>query len=186
MHRIARASGRPGLHAPRLGGYQRSTAFLLGNSPSGTLGTGLLSGNLTTDMGVGRNILDYSLLIDPSIISLGTYDAGIYADDSAAGSVPAGTTGPNLISPDETYLQGGDSGGPSFVEGASGELLLIGIHSFIGTADFTPDPDRRLSGDTFLPSYRGTILAAIPEPMSIFLLTILVALSSCRRRRRSR
>ena len=73
---------------------------------------------------------------------------------------------------DETFLQSGDSGGPSFASW-NGELVLLGIHWFNGK----PSAGPWYSGDTFVPSYVGDInskmsgetLTVVPEPsVSIF------------------
>jgi len=92
---------------------------------------------------------------------------------------------------DETFLQDGDSSGPSFAI-VNGQLALVGIHWFIDE-EVTPND----SGDTFVPFYVDSLNAAmvgesvttVPEPAS-FALAISALLGaaaySWRRRRVAR
>lgn len=87
---------------------------------------------------------------------------------------------------DETYLQSGDSGAPSFTVWNNG-LALLGIHWFnSGTAGVD-------SGDTFVPAYlddlnanmTGYSVTVVPEPatMALWLLGLVSMLAIARRRR---
>ena len=59
---------------------------------------------------------------------------------------------------DESYLQSGDSGGPSFVI-RNGTPALVGIHWFIWEDD--DDPSLIGSGDSFVPAYLDQLNAAM-------------------------
>lgn len=84
---------------------------------------------------------------------------------------------PGGLGDDESYLQTGDSGGPSFAI-YQGAPALVGIHWFI---DDEPDVD--FSGDTFVPDYIGQINAAmvgeqltvVPAPGTAVLLALAAA-----------
>jgi hypothetical protein len=84
----------------------------------------------------------------------------------------------------EAKFAGGDSGAPMFVE-RNGELLLIGINSFVNAPGTTPE----FSGNTYIGNYTNEINAfvvanAVPEPGSASI--ILLAMTAfCSRRRRS-
>jgi hypothetical protein len=77
----------------------------------------------------------------------------------------------------EAYLEGGDSGGPSFAI-ANGSLALLGTH-FV---DDGPVFDGALSGDSFIPFYVNQLdanmvgeqvtLAVVPEPVTMVTLFI--------------
>ena len=138
---------------------------------------------------VGRNVLDYFLLID------GGNDDRIPTmyfqyDDPGVGD-------------DETHLQSGDSGGPTFFI-HEGQLSLSGIHWYINADDYPTG-----SGDSFVPGYVFEIQAAmdamadsagiareslsldylyaIPEPaMSLILLTLTTTLLLRRNHRTNR
>jgi hypothetical protein len=94
------------------------------------------------------------------------------------------------VSPFENMLQGGDSGGPSFLVNPDNQLLLVGIHWFNFSADpnnYTPNPG---SGDSYVPADIAAINAtmqlldpgtsdhvtvvpfAVPEPSSVALLAL--------------
>ncbi|MCA9197576.1 MAG: hypothetical protein KDA87_08570, partial [Planctomycetales bacterium] len=131
------------------------TVWQMGISPSANYGA-----TPTTDMAMGRNVVDASgnVMLGTSV----TFSSG-YIDDTVAGDLvaPFVDPGPHLLTY-ETYFQEGDSGGPSFIANGA-QLLLVGIHSFIGSVDveapFDGTPERRVSGDVFLPHYRTQILA---------------------------
>ncbi|MHB8971465.1 MAG: PEP-CTERM sorting domain-containing protein [Pirellulaceae bacterium] len=80
----------------------------------------------------------------------------------------------NTVGGDETFLQGGDSGGPSFTNW-NGQLTLLGVHWF-NAGDGSSD-DFSYSGDTFVPHYISDIerrmtnetLTVIPEPSTLVL-----------------
>ena len=91
------------------------------------------------------------------------------------------------VGPDESFIQGGDSGGPSFIA-VGDQLAIVGLHWFkFGTT----------SGDTFVPEYlpglrnallpwRGESLTTIvPEPSTLVLLSIPLLVVGTRRIRRS-
>jgi hypothetical protein len=77
----------------------------------------------------------------------------------------------------ESYLQTGDSGGPSFVA-FGGQPTLVGIHWYIWDDD--TDPLIVGSADTFVPHYidainqsmQGEQLTVVPEPATIVLLIL--------------
>lgn len=171
-----------------VGGYFGQAAYLLGISPTGTLGTGSLAGNPTTSMSVGRNILDVAFGdLEVQAVS-STFDLAGYIDDTAAGDLTGNSMASANLIPDEAYLQGGDSGAPTFIVNGNGDLELLGIHSVIGELDFDndDDTDRRFSGDNFLPRYAGQIyaIAMIPEPgFGGIIGVMLMALGILRRRR---
>jgi hypothetical protein len=153
-----------------------TTVYHIGLSMSGPLGS-----DTTTDFAVGRNVYDLDLGLVTISSGQTTYAAG-YLDDSVAGDLASPfTTGPNNLSPDETYFNSGDSGGPTFID-SNGDLLLFGIHSF--QADISLEPphnsssvERRASGDSYLPEYKGDILMAIPEPSAFMAVLVGVVLS---------
>ena len=111
-----------------------------------------------------------------------------YANDTILGDLTGNDQpGPNLLTPGETFYQGGDSGAPTFILG-EGQLVLFGIHSFKAEVSLAPPHttfERQASGDVYLPFYRqlilasgpGSELAAIPEPSPFYLLTLCFALS---------
>lgn len=71
----------------------------------------------------------------------------------------------------ESYYQGGDSGGPSFIE-SNGSLALVGIHS-VTYQDDEDNPTTRGSADVHVNTYATQInakVAAVPEPSAMLLL----------------
>ena len=80
-------------------------------------------------------------------------------------------------------LNGGDSGGPSFVV-VGGQLALVGIHWFKYSGDTDPNSEPTGSGDTYVsryiteidalmkPSGEQLTVVAVPEPSAILLLAI--------------
>jgi len=149
--------------------YAGKNAFLFGRSPTGW--------PVSQDMAVGRNILDVWF---DSITVSGT-------TDDAIGSV-MNLSGDSLYVPFEAFLQGGDSGGPMFVDDA-GSLKLVGINWFIDSAT-TPEGMRNLNGQAYIGNYDVEIQAfidahPIPEPSAIVLLAsacVVFAFSARRRR----
>ncbi|QDV63207.1 PEP-CTERM sorting domain-containing protein [Crateriforma conspicua] len=91
----------------------------------------------------------------------------------------------------ESFFQGGDSGGPTFVDD-SGQLVLIGTNAFRYDADdpFAEDPITG-SGINYIANQSAFInqyieAAAVPEPSSLALLTGVTALMvRCRKRKSS-
>jgi V8-like Glu-specific endopeptidase len=83
----------------------------------------------------------------------------------------------------EAQFRGGDSGAPLFIE-RDGDLLLVGVNSFINAADTTPV----FSGVTYVGNYTDEINAfiaanAVPEPGSAsIILLAMTAFCSVRRR----
>jgi hypothetical protein len=157
-----------------------------------------------TTMRVGRNRLSY--VSHETIEDLGTGAWANFLDDSVAGDefgVPMATA--LDLNPDETYYIGGDSGAPSFVADASGNMQLIGVHSyngstsdenFDGIADEGLDPMgkpilvRRISGDAYLPAHTSAIDAtlaavAVPEPSPVMCLGLLAGIYALWSTRRS-
>lgn len=130
---------------------------------------------------VGRNVSDFlaSQTVGPS-----TGDAMFYDYDNL--DVPS-------VGGDETFIQVGDSGAPSFTV-FGGNLTVLGVHWAI-TDIFPGTNEGEYSLDTFVPSYiagLNTVLAAksqsvsvVPEPASAALLILVAgtALAGLRRRR---
>ena len=77
---------------------------------------------------------------------------------------PPGTTG--SIGQDETYLQPGDSGGPSFAV-VNGQLALLGEHYDISGYGNPNSDGSSWSGDGFLPYYVSTIDSMLPANQQI-------------------
>lgn len=91
-------------------GYGGANAYLFGNSPTA----------FSTDqnVAVGRNILDGYL----NVSAAGTTDDAILATDNDPGGVQY-----------EALLQGGDSGGPMFVD-IAGELVFVGTNWIVASS----------------------------------------------------
>jgi len=104
---------------------------------------------------VGRNVIEWIQVVT-SGSSSGVSVLYDYDDDDVID-----------VGGDETLLQSGDSGGPTFGSW-NGELTLLGIHWFNGQAD----DGTWFSGDTFVPPYinvindlmNGEALTVVPEP----------------------
>ncbi len=130
---------------------------------------------------VGRNVSDFlaSQTVGPS-----TGDSMFYDYDNV--DVPS-------VGGDETFIQAGDSGAPSFTV-VDGRLTVLGVHWAI-TNLFPGTNEGEYSLDTFVPSYiadLNTVLAAksqsvtvVPEPGSGVLCVCLAvgAMAGLRRRR---
>ncbi len=177
----------PGLMTSDLNSFENSTYYLaeahmVGISPTNSLG-----------MAVGRNVLDlYAEDFDQ--LSPNVTDVIGYVQDP-----PLSPTVIDRFIPHEAYLQGGDSGGPSFLADNNNDLLLLGIHSFIGTIEGdNMEPLANLSGDSFVPNYADTIdglmssgsitrsdfVVAVPEPSCAIPTALLLALAVLQSRRR--
>jgi hypothetical protein len=90
----------------------------------------------------------------------------------------------------ETHLGPGDSGGPSFIQSATGAWLLVGVNTFGFTFDYGTDATAGDFGDTgggiLIHPYRDWIQAttSVPEPDSLALVAIaLSGLGFARRRK---
>lgn len=126
-----------------------------------------------TNVRVGRNAIDqvFPAFSDPG---LGSSQNDVYIFDY---------DDPGGVGADEAMLQGGDSGGPSFVL-ADGQPALVGVHWFIfGPGDFTGYGAG--SGDTFVPSFVDALNNAmastgstervttiVPEPAAVLWLVV--------------
>jgi hypothetical protein len=128
---------------------------------------------------VGRNNVSDRILAS---VGTGTTSAFRY-DYDQPNSNPDGF--PSTVGPDESHLQGGDSGGPTFVLASGNQLQLLGAHMFLesygdmGEPPLPPgvtDP-AEYSGDSYLPAYAGQIAALIgvPEPSSLALVALSAA-----------
>ena len=99
-----------------------------------------------------------------------------------------------LVGGDETFLQGGDSGGPSF-NVTAGQLALIGIHWAISN-EFPGTNQGELFVDSAVPAYINDInfvlnhksqsLTVIPEPSVMLWLCGILAVGAVTTRRRLR
>jgi hypothetical protein len=130
----------PSLDLPASSDYLNQTQFVFGLSNTA---------DPYTSVRVGRNQVDEILpaFSDPALGN-SKNDVFIYDYDNPGG-----------LGADEAFLQGGDSGGPSFII-ADGRPALVGIHWFIfGPGDF-PGYDTG-SGDTFVPSFIGALNLAM-------------------------
>lgn len=151
-------------------------------------------GGTSPQFRVGQNELDTIIFSDPDVVNQSVFS--VYLDNSATGGLNS-EAGQELDSAKsslldyETYFQGGDSGGPTFFNDGSGELRLLGIHSWVGefSTDYDAEDERRGSVDVFLPYYHSQIQAAIPsiaatavpEPSAFLGLLLFALLYSSRR-----
>jgi hypothetical protein len=119
------------------------------------------------NMRLGRNNLD------PGSIHSETLDG---TTDSTTGQVYLFDydNPPDGMGADESYLEVGDSGGPSLVTDFGGKPALVGIHWFNNEKKTVP----WYSGDTFVPYYINAIntamssgeqLTLVPEPSTLAL-----------------
>ena len=162
----------PILALPTVAAYENRTIYTFG----------LTDGTRTpTTQRLGRNQIDpgtialYNTVAPPA---MPVYNAAYKFDYDNPGGLGA----------DESFLQSGDSGGPSFNLAAGSIPALIGIH-------WATDNDPVLSSlDTFVPAYINAIQSAmigesltlIPEPASATLLALggMAAFGIARRIRR--
>ena len=151
---------------PAAGDYVGSTQFVYGRG----------EGGIDSDR-LGRNTID-------RVVPLREVDP---AFEPASGSSPVTISNYDYTGgsgDDETFLMGGDSGGPNFLV-IDGALALVGINWFNATAD--NDPNKMvLSGSSYVPAYASQIegLMAVPEPASIATLATMTATLLLTRRRR--
>lgn len=135
---------------------------------------------------VGRNVID----------EFGTANIAGRPSVGYAFDYDDATLGDPGLGADETFLQGGDSGGPSFMA-QNGVLLLTGIHSGIGDTNGPLVPGGLISFDTFVTYYKPQIIAAmagsgealslvaIPEPSALGLVAGIALLAMRRVYRRA-
>jgi hypothetical protein len=154
--------------------------YPLAMEPSASDYIDLVLYNYGLNQRVGRNVLEDlgSITVSPSTGVAAWYDYDNNDSPSVGG--------------DETFLQAGDSGAPSFTI-LNSELSLIGVHWAVSTyLDGSPYG----SIDTFVPEYYddvnavlatgGQTLTAVPEPSAYwYALIIACSLGLSRRRRRN-
>ena len=172
---------------------------LVGPGPVGNVGTIVSAGSLQglntymfglspadrpafQDQAVGRNLITgYS----ENVLFNGSDNDSILMIDDTFPSL-----GPNAVQ-HEAYFQGGDSGGPTFVE-IGGNLVLLGTNGFIfNGVDFQNVPFRG-SGVNYTGNQAAFInnfiaISAVPEPTALLLVALgalaLPASKLARRRR---
>jgi hypothetical protein len=147
--------------------------------------TDLWLGKLTTPLAPDHHITYYPILLRGSASSYLDMELFNYGKVARVGRnvvdgmqemTTGGATGMTMVfdyddndvidvGGDETFLQAGDSGGPSFAIW-NGELVLLGIHWLNGK----PDEGAWFSGDTFVPHY----IDAINDSMSGEELTVVL------------
>lgn len=152
-----------------------------------------IGGNAVPEFRVGTNELDTIIFSDPGVVNQSVFS--VYLDNSTSGGLNSEVgqqldTAKSSLLAYETYFEGGDSGGPSFVNDGTGNLKLLGIHSWVGeySTDNDPEDERRGSADVFLPYYRSQIQAAtpsvpataVPEPSACLSLLMLAAMCAGR------
>ena len=109
---------------------------------------------------VGRNIISNFQLA--SVLEGGT--GGEDGPDMVYDYLPPGMSG--SVGQDETYLQPGDSGGPSFAV-VNGQLALLGEHYDISAYGAPASDGSSWSSDGFLPYYVSTIDSVLPANQQI-------------------
>ena len=158
----------PILDLPTLSAYNNRTIYTFGL-------TGASEGD-ADDVRLGRN------QIDPNSYGFAT------VGPSTGAAYTFDFDNPGGVGADESFLQGGDSGGPSFNLAAGVTPAITGIHWAISTNPIV------LSIDTFVPFYIANLQAAmigedlmlIPEPTSGLLLALgsILVMGTIRRSRR--
>lgn len=168
------------------GNYQGDTVVAVG----GSRWMGSTNNNLS--MRVGHNVMDYASSADEF---RGAGDLAVYVDDTFSGDVANEDLMEGPIRIDHEFrFQNGDSGGPSFVVNEHGELVLFGIHSYLGydgmqgddvvdsSSGQNEDPEngdldsasppfiasRWASFDTYLPTIRNDILEEVIKDLPDF------------------
>jgi len=124
--------------------------------------TGSSPGTVNT-VRLGRNQIDPGT-IGSYTVSGTTGDAFLFDYDNPGG-----------VGADESKIQPGDSGGPSFALAYGLYPAIVGVHWF----NYTDPPNPSGSGDTFVPHYIAALdsamdepLMTIPEPSSLALIVI--------------
>lgn len=162
---ISSAPGGPDSFSSSI--YNDADAFVFGRSETAF--------SVSQDIAVGANKLDTfytGVTVSPS-----TGDVVISTIDSLGDT--------NYLT-SEAALQGGDSGAPLMVQSGVGELTIVGINWFVGTADGDD-----INGHTYVGNYDATIQSFIdanpvPEPATYALLTgVLATMATFVQRRRA-
>ncbi len=157
----------PPLTLSNAGIYQNMNAYMVGRSPEPHPGF--------RDQAVGRNRIT-SYVENVNFLGLTDADSLLLFYDS--------TSNPNFVQY-EAYLQGGDSGGPMFVD-FGGNLRLLGINSFINFGGINANP--AYSGISYTGNQAAFIQAyiaanSIPEPSALALILVGCLIPACTRRR---
>jgi len=129
---------------------------------------------------VGRNVIDgVANLVDNLVTPTQRTTVSIFDYHTTQG-----------VGADETYLQAGDSGAPSFAT-VNGALALVGIHSAISSNTIS---DGVMSFDSFVPAYINqlnahmspfvqSVTTVVPEPGLLTLIPVVFGLLMRRRKR---
>ncbi len=129
---------------------------------------------------VGRNVIDgVANLVDDLMTPTQRTTVSIFDYHTTQG-----------VGADETYLQAGDSGAPSFAT-VNGALALVGIHFAISSNTIS---DGVMSFDSFVPAYIAqlnthmsasgqSVMTVVPEPGLIALVPVALGLLMRRRKR---
>jgi len=158
------------------GPYQGLNAYMFGRSPfnENIVGDNRFAYN---DQAVGRNrISGYSENVP--FTSTDNDALVMYFDPPSS---------PNFVT-SEAFFQGGDSGGPTFVD-ISGQLVLLGTNAFIDRIN-VGGIDTDVSGINYLGNQASAIqsfiqMNAIPEPSAMSILAIVGTTMVARSRRRN-
>ncbi len=144
------------------GSLQGLNTYMFGRSP------GVYAAS--QDQAVGRNLITgYS----ENVRFNGTDNDSIMMIDD---NFP--TQSPDFVQ-HEAYFQGGDSGGPTFVE-INGELVLLGTNAFIFNGTDSQNIPFRGSGVNYTGNQAAFInnfiaISAVPEPSSLLLIAVATA-----------
>jgi hypothetical protein len=143
--------------------YQNLNTFMFGRSPAVHPDD--------RDQAVGRNritgyVENVNFNGNPNVDAL-----LMFFDDSSS---------PDFV-PFEALFQGGDSGGPTFVE-VNGQLVLLGTNAFIGTAGSATFSGINYTGNQA--AFITNFINSVPEPTSFSLFAV-GSLAVLMRRRRS-
>jgi len=138
--------------------------------------TGLSPANFppNQDQAYGTNVISWFVENDTSA-GLGSVDA--FRVDYNVGGTPY-----------EAFLQVGDSGAPMFTNNGNGQLLLLGVNSYVSTSS-TGEPVASfvsyIGNDSSTVDALVSQWAAVPEPSALVCGSTVVFLYSLRRRRRT-